>query len=403
MLIPDDLSFFKQIMSNAGFAAPDEAKRGISDNKTTPSPGTGLIFFGVCNISLQQFQKFSIFGVRVLELLVKKTISILFALIFNTTCFAGYFVAGEISCKNLSAFTYQITVQIYIPTASLDDPSELTINWGDGTSSTIDRVSKIAIADDISTNTYTYNGAGTGGIHNYPGPGIYNVWIADSFRTDGIINIPNSGSTGFYLGVLIDINPFLGINNSPDFLNIPFDLATVDSIFNYNPQASDIDGDSLSYRLIPCSGSGITGYTYPSASTIFLLDSLTGDLHWDAPITAGDYNIAMLIEEWRQGHRIGMTTRDMRIHVDGESGIESFFAGFQFNVSPNPTTSAITLRIPPQFGKAEKLDIYNCIGQLQYSREFQPEIDLGSLSGGLYFIVVTNDKGERMTGKVIKE
>jgi hypothetical protein len=331
---------------------------------------------------------------------MKKTISLLFALIFNATCFAGYFAAGEISYQNLGGLTYQITVKIYTPTTSLADPPEITVNWGDGTSDIVQRVEKINLPNNICKNTYV--GTMGGGIHTYAGSGTYIIWVADTFRTDGIINIPNSGSTGFYLDARLVINPFLGVNNSPDFLNIPFDMATVDSIFNYNPQASDIDGDSISYRLVPCAGLGITGYTFPSASNIFSLDSLTGNLLWDTPIYAGDYNIAMLIEEWRQGVKIGSLRRDMRIHVDGGSDIESYFGSPKFNVFPNPSHDFINISYKTvDWTSIEIID--NSGKTILFNNSCNNQIlDISGLSNGIYLIRLSSDK-LTMTRKIIKE
>ena len=51
----------------------------------------------------------------------------------------------------------------------------------------------------------------------------------------------------------------------------------------------------------------------PATLTIVLS---TGDLCWDSPAVAGQYNIAFIIEEWRDGGPlIGEITRDMQMIV----------------------------------------------------------------------------------------
>jgi hypothetical protein len=45
------------------------------------------------------------------------------------------------------------------------------------------------------------------------------------------------------------------------------------------------------------------------------VDAVTGDLIWDAPVDTGIYNIAMNIEEWRNGVKIGNIVRDMQVEV----------------------------------------------------------------------------------------
>ncbi len=88
--------------------------------------------------------------------------------------------------------------------------------------------------------------------------------------------------------------------------------------FIHNANAFDPDGDSLSYELIFCKGSEglpIPGYSYPAASNSFSLDAITGDLVWDSPTGCGEYNVAFLIKEWRNGVLIGFVERDMQITI----------------------------------------------------------------------------------------
>jgi hypothetical protein len=62
-------------------------------------------------------------------------------------------------------------------------------------------------------------------------------------------------------------------------------------------------------------GEPIENYTLPLASDTLYINEITGDLVWDAPIDTGIYNIAIEIEEWRKGVKIGSITRDMQINV----------------------------------------------------------------------------------------
>ncbi|NNF01260.1 MAG: T9SS type B sorting domain-containing protein, partial [Bacteroidia bacterium] len=75
---------------------------------------------------------------------------------------------------------------------------------------------------------------------------------------------------------------------------------------------------SLSYELISCRGENgqfISGYTFPTANNSFTLDAITGDLIWDTPQAVGEYNVAMLIREYRDGSEIGSVVRDMQITI----------------------------------------------------------------------------------------
>ena len=114
------------------------------------------------------------------------------------------------------------------------------------------------------------------------------------------------------------ISAFLGFNNSPVLLQAPIDEGTLGQIFIHNANAYDPDGDSLSYELIYCKGSDglpIPGYTYPVASNSFTLDPISGDLVWDSPMSCGEFNVAFLIREYRNGAQIGFVERDMQITI----------------------------------------------------------------------------------------
>lgn len=231
-----------------------------------------------------------------------------------TRVFATHQRAAEITYRHLSGLTYEITLISYTFTPSQANAYRdfLPINWGDGTASEIPRVEITNLPDSISYNRYI-------GQHTFPGPATYSISCEDPNRNGGIINIPNSINTPLFIYSELTISPFLGgYNNSPTLLIPPVDNGCVKQPFYHNPGAYDPDGDSLSYRLVPCRGMEglvIPGYFYPAASTQLTLDPITGDLLWDSPLQPGEFNIAILIEEWRNGQKIGSILRDMQIIV----------------------------------------------------------------------------------------
>lgn len=243
--------------------------------------------------------------------------AILFFLVLSIsiTAQATHNRAGEITYERLGQFVYRATITTYTKTSSPADRPELELFWGDGTSSILPRTS---IQDqfggpgsDIRRNIYT-------GVHTYPGPSVYTMYFEDPNRNGGVINIPNSINVPFYVESQLIISAFLGFNNSPLLLQPPIDQGVVGQPFVHNPNAYDPDGDSLSYDLIPCKGAGgvsIGGYSFPQASTSFELDSITGDLKWLNPVNCGEYNIAILIREWRNGVQIGFVERDMQVNI----------------------------------------------------------------------------------------
>ncbi|MDD2387532.1 MAG: gliding motility-associated C-terminal domain-containing protein [Bacteroidales bacterium] len=238
---------------------------------------------------------------------------ILFLIIIMMDVFATHNRAGEITYRQISDLTFEITIITYTATGPgwTADRPELEIQWGDNTTSILPRVEKINLPHDFRRNKYI-------GTHTYPGPGVYVIVVEDPNRNLGVNNIPNSVNTIFSISTTMLINPTLGINNTPILTQPPVDKAAVGQIFTHNPGAYDPDGDSLSYKLTICraeNGNPIEGYTFPAASNSLTVNEITGDLVWDAPVYPGVYNIAMLIEEWRKEIKIGQIIRDMQIEV----------------------------------------------------------------------------------------
>lgn len=220
--------------------------------------------------------------------------------------------AGEITYRHISGFTFEFTVTTYTYSLSGANREELTVNWGDGTSDVV----RILRAPIVLPNNYLFNTYVA--RHTYPGTGIYEILMEDPNRNDGVINIPNSVNTIFSIKTIMRIGSFSGTNSTPILLNPPIDNAGVGHLFIHNPAAFDPDGDSLSYELTTCTaenGIPISGYTLPPASDILKIDPVSGDLIWDTPVDSGVYNIAIYVNEWRNGTRIGRIARDMQIDV----------------------------------------------------------------------------------------
>ncbi len=246
--------------------------------------------------------------------MIKKFVYILLFLISGSV-FATHNRAGEITFTHYSGLTYEITVTTYTKDSSPADRPKLEIRWGDNSPlDSIERISAVLLGNDIKKNVYV-------GWHTYPSPSPfpYIISVTDPNRNAGIQNIPNSVNVVFYLQTELYINPFLGDpNNSPILLNPPIDNACVGSIYVHNPGAVDIDGDSLYYTLrqsLKEGGQPIINYQFPSASNFITINNFTGDLIWDSPIFQGEFNVAILVEEFRGGVKIGSVLRDMQITV----------------------------------------------------------------------------------------
>ncbi len=219
--------------------------------------------------------------------------------------------AGEITYRQISDLTFEVTVTTFTYTLSKADRPSLDVEWGDNSITSVGRDSETFLPNNYKKNVYTEQ-------HTYPGPGVYRIVVQDPNRNLGVENIPNSVNVVFSISTVLIVNSAVGRNSTPVLLNPPYDKAALGQIFIHNPAAFDPDGDSLSYKLTVCTredGKPILNYTLPAASRTFYVDSISGDLVWDAPTAIGIYNVAMEIQEWRAGIKIGIVVRDMQIEV----------------------------------------------------------------------------------------
>ncbi|RLD63790.1 MAG: hypothetical protein DRI84_09250 [Bacteroidetes bacterium] len=247
---------------------------------------------------------------------MKRIIGILiFVFAFGFNAMATHQRAAEITYKHLTGLSYEFTITMYTLTSSVADDARpfMPIFWGDNSGDELKRIyfEPIPDVDNMTLNIYK-------GQHTFPGPGSYRITVEDPNRNSGVINIPRSIDVPMFIETELIINPFIGNNNSVQLLNPPIDLGCVGKLFIHNPAAYDVDGDSLSYKLVKCKGAGgfdIPGYTYPMASDTFKINSFTGDIIWKNPVVQGEYNIAFVVEEWRSGFKVGSVRRDMQVII----------------------------------------------------------------------------------------
>ncbi len=241
----------------------------------------------------------------------------------NTLVWSTHNRAGEITYEQIDDQTIRATITTYTKTSSTAaDRPEVGVMWGDGSSEFVVRSNGngMPLENDIKVNFYIAE-------HTYPGRGTYTISMMDPNRVASILNVnfPNSVNVPFYIETTFTLlNPqFQGANNSVVLLQPPIDFACVGQPFVHNPNAFDIDGDSIAYELtIPRfeRESDVPDYRFPDdieggPDNQINLDRVTGTFTWNTPQRAGEYNIAFKVNEFRQGVLINSTTRDMQIFV----------------------------------------------------------------------------------------
>ncbi|NIJ55951.1 T9SS type B sorting domain-containing protein [Dyadobacter arcticus] len=256
---------------------------------------------------------------------------------------ATHIRAGEITARRISAttLTYELKLTAYFDIQN----GEGAANAQNSVFFTIGNVNSTGnpvileaprqespppnIGNNTTRNTYIIN-------YTFPSTGEYRISFEEDNRNNGILNIgpPPTQNLNFYVSTILEINASFGLNQTPVLLNAPIDLAAVRQRYIHNPNAFDADGDSLAYRLFVPQRSGVNGaginlqYVNPNqigapgateagaSPATFSMDRITGDLVWDAPVTKGYYNVAFVVEEWRDGVLIGQIVRDMQIIVE---------------------------------------------------------------------------------------
>lgn len=175
----------------------------------------------------------------------------------------------------------------------------------------------MGVSAAYGVEVYTYTDTIT-----LPGDGYYTISWQDCCRNASIINMGNAGAEYFALSTSLTVDS-LNPNSSPSYLTLPVAYLPSDTLWQYNPLPFDPDGDSLAWSLTTPLGNGgiVSGYQflddtmlYSNASTPFALDSVTGELSWSARMQ-GNFVATFLIEEYRNGVKIGEMRRDMQYIV----------------------------------------------------------------------------------------
>jgi len=241
--------------------------------------------------------------------------------------------AGEISIEQVGdcneSLTVKATIVTYTKASSRPaDRDTLTICWGDGVCERVARANGpgsppqgVVLENDTKFNIYV-------AFHTFPARGTYIISMTDPNRNGGIINVnfPNSDQIKFHIQTTYTFpNPqFQGCNNTPVLLQPPIDIGCVGQVFTHNPNAFDPEGDSLSYHfIVPLQDAGLEVPNYqfpnqinPGPDNNLTINEVTGDIRWDAPQKAGEYNLAMIIVEYRNGIPLDTIIRDMQILIE---------------------------------------------------------------------------------------
>jgi len=196
---------------------------------------------------------------------------------------------------------------------------------------------------------------------SFPSDGYYKIEWSKCCRNVAIANMSNPDAENMDLTTYVNVDSS-DPNSTPLFLTPPVAYLPITQLWNYNPLPFDPDGDSLAWSLVdPLSnGVSVAGYEslsdtllYSDPAGIFSLDSVTGEISWQATMV-GNFVISLIIEEFRNGIKIGEMRRDMQfITVVPDSSSIPQFSYIQ-NV---PTNLAGYPYVKLLYGQSYQLDL----------------------------------------------
>ncbi len=337
---------------------------------------------------------------------------------FYSTLNAQGYRAGDITYKWLYGYTYEIKYTTYttngpgvyqcsIDTACLGDGFTPVIYRSNGVTTMCSAPAHdgVLINSTIKLSEYVTS-------HTYGGPGNYNICFEQANRNAGIINIPGSVNVTMSFESSLTISPFLATNSSPTFANIPIAYGCLSSsCFTYNPMASDINGDSLAYSIVPYM---ISGASLPSGGVggSFSMNPVTGTLTWCNPQLTGDYNVRIKIEEWRKDlggvpTLIGYVFRDTQFIISTCTGV-SENKGDEKNLAifPNPTSGILNIDLEILNEGKATIQILNTLGEVLNTEDISlqnPTLNIEHLPNGIYFLKITGNNNTNITKKIIKQ
>ncbi|MEE2954055.1 MAG: T9SS type A sorting domain-containing protein [Bacteroidota bacterium] len=265
---------------------------------------------------------------------MKKLFIFILALVFVIPSYATHLMGGQITTTYLGTdstgahyaieFTaYRDTIGVQMAGTAMFNIHQLDTsgNWNGILTSTVmyDTTSGglMPTVTVYGVEVYTYLDTIT-----LPGDGYYSISWSGCCRNGAIVNMANPLGENMALTTYFTVDS-LNPNSSATYLTPPVSYLPSDTTWQYNPLPFDPDGDSLAWSLaVPLNGNGtVNGYQflsdtalYSNVSGIFSLDSITGALSWNAKM-AGNFVASFIIDEYRNGVKIGEMRRDMQFIV----------------------------------------------------------------------------------------
>jgi type IX secretion system substrate protein len=262
---------------------------------------------------------------------------------------ATHLMGAEITYTQIDSSKFEVTLRLYRDCNGVQAPVSIAISFSSiqcNISSGTLSLNKFSVKD-ITPVCSTVQSACKGGLgigieeHTYKGiltlPGVCDdltFSYSSCCRNNAISNLVNPGSQSMLIVSKIDLSGQpVSINNSPVFENSPTVFGVTNQIQTFDFHAIDIDGDSLLYTLVAplgATGNPIAynpGFspTQPLSGTVTFNNS-TGLMTVMTSISQVAV-VTVLVEEFRNGNKIGEIRRDMQINIMSDTNSTPLISG----------------------------------------------------------------------------
>lgn len=283
----------------------------------------------------------------------KKLLSLALTALFPLFTFATHIVGGSLTYEHLGGSTYRVMLTLYRDCApgNAAFPGNVTIEVRQPNGATFTPTRNITIpfpgANPVPPNIPTCvanpglcleEAVYTQVVNNLaPNPGGYHMFYRYCCHNASLSNIVNPLNTGMSWYAFVPDNNLWLTNSSPRWNNFPPVFVCQGQNVNFNHGATDIDGDSLVYSLFqPHAGSEAPAPTFPGNVCTFtpvtyvggygptnplggppgsLTIGLNTGLLTGIPPNIGQFDVAIRLEEWRNGVMIGIIEREFQFNV----------------------------------------------------------------------------------------
>ena len=238
------------------------------------------------------------------------------------TASASHLMGAEMTVKDIGNNQQVVHLALYRDITGITLQSSQTVqivdslgNWSATANLELDTVNSAQLLPGYPVGVEVYHYYDTVNITT---PGLYYADWSSCCRNAVIQNISSPGAANQYVNT--EFTVFSGASNStPTFLALPVIYLPQNYPWQYNPMPFDADGDSLVWSIdVPLEGAGVpnAGYVAPSANVggAFSIDPVTGVVSWNADLL-GHFVADILVEEYRNGVKIGEIRRDMQYIV----------------------------------------------------------------------------------------